>query len=95
MISKTDNSILFTSPIGRQTTELLATGDNLILYTESNELYKRFKDWKAIERICPYLSGNNLVGVGLYFPRSSAKALVWALEAYYHRRKVSRGKQVE
>lgn len=73
------NSILFTSPIGQQITELRASGDRLVLYTESNELYKKFKDWKGLIQVAPYTSGKNLVGVDLYFPREARKALIRAL----------------
>lgn len=74
-----ENSILYTSPIGRQMTELRRAGDRLILYTESNELYKQFKGWKQLIHLVPYHSGKNLVGVDLYFPREARKALIRAL----------------
>lgn len=73
------NSILYTSPIGRQITELRSSGDRLVLYTESNDLYKQFKDWKQLIQVAPYLSGENLVGVDLYFPREAKKALIRVL----------------
>jgi len=74
-----ENSILFTSPIGRQITELRAAGGRLVLYTESNEVYKQFKEWKQLIQMVPYNSGKNLVGVDLYFPREARKALIRAL----------------
>ena len=74
-----ETDILYTAPIGQPITELRITGDKLVLYTESNELYKRLKLWKQIIHWTKYTKGASLVGVDLYFPKSARKALLRAL----------------
>lgn len=74
-----ESDILYTSPIGSPITELRKAGDKLVLYTESNELYQRFKDWKQVLHWTKYTTGKDLVGVDLYFPREAKKALIRSL----------------
>lgn len=79
MNQRLKNDVLYTSRIGGPITELRKSGDNLVLYTESNEVYKRFKTWKDLIQKATYTLNKDLIAVDLYFPRSARKALIRAL----------------
>lgn len=85
------SDILFVSPIGRQITELRKVGNRLILYTESNDVYKQFKEWKQLIQHVPYLQVRSLVGVDLYFPKSELKGLLGSLRKIYGRTPKEKG----
>jgi len=82
---------LFSSPVGRQITELRRAGDQVILYTESQDINRQFKDWKKLTQRVPYLQARSLIGVDLYFPKSEAKELLRSLRKFYSRPLVERG----
>jgi len=74
-----ENDIFFIFVTSGKITELRTAGDRLILYTESNELYQKAKDWKQVLQLAPYYSGKDFIGVDIYFPREHKKALLRAL----------------
>jgi len=77
-----DSDVLFVSQ-GSPVTELRKAFDQVILYTEDNELYQKFKQWKQLLFFQPYyreVKGHDkLIAVDLYFPKSALKQLMRAL----------------
>jgi hypothetical protein len=74
------DTILFESPKGQKITELSIRGDKLALYTEDENLYRRFKEWTQLLYKVWYTQGNHPKAVDLYFPLSAKKQLLRALQ---------------
>lgn len=70
---------LFTSPRGQKTTTLEIRGNRLALYTEDNEIYKRFRQWTQLLYKTPYFWGEKVIAADLYFPLSTRNQLLRAL----------------
>ena len=85
------DDVLYISPVGKEISELRMAGDRSILYTESADINRRFKDWEKLIQRLPYIQSRSLVGVDLYFPKSEAKALVRSLQQFYSQTLKERG----
>lgn len=88
MVKKMSNlydNILYLSR-GSPMTELSVQGDKLCLYTQNEQVRRRFLEWKQLLFSAPYTQENffsgkvSLIATDLYFPRAAEKALVRALK---------------
>ncbi len=74
-----NDDVFFKTPRGQPVTLLERRGDKLALYTEDNDVWRRFRKWSW--KICEvkYTKGKNLIAVDLYFPSGIKRRLLKAL----------------
>ena len=82
------DSVLFKTQ-GSPVTDLEWRGENLVLYTENDEVYQRFKKWKQLLRFIEYQQHDSkgkrhIVGADLFFPKTAKKSLLMALQGINH-----------
>jgi len=76
--------ILFISSRGKPIIELRDCQTKLILYTESREVYRRFKDWRHCFLVAPYsqsdIYGNShILAYDLHFYKEARRTLMRTL----------------
>ena len=76
------DDVFFTSARGQKITLLERRYDKLVLYTEDNDVWRRFRQWTQLLQEVPYTVGDikgPLKAVDLYFPMKAKKQLLKAL----------------
>lgn len=78
------------------TTEVRDFGDRktLVVYTEDNQVYRRFKQWKSCQQVIPYYQNGRVVGTDLYFPKQAEVEIRKVLGLPINKRKAT-PKQLE
>ena len=70
------DDVLYFKVVNGVITELSIRGDKLVLYTESNEIFQKLKQWEQLLYQVPYFQDRRQIAADLYFPKETKKDLL-------------------